>query len=197
MRDAGRRETVSSIPGFHRSIVGGRREVDTKLTIYYKTANIDYICALIRRLPPRCHQIPGNCPMSDQDAFDRILVSLSDAMLEDARWPAWPCVERAGMDGAMAGRRTARWSGLSGRLGRPSWIPALAREGGLAGPRPRSVRESDASLPGSATRWRGDRRRRLAEPHGGCAVKPAGWVWSRRLQRCIEDVAMLSQIPTG
>ena len=89
--------------------------------------------------------------MSDQDRFDRLLVSLYDAMLEDARW-----------------------SGLSGRLGTPSWTPALAREGGLAGPRPRSVRESDASLPGSAVRWRGGGRRHRAEPHGGCPVKPGG-----------------------
>ena len=47
----------------------------------------------------------------------------------------------------MARLRTVQGSGRSGRLRRPSWILALAREGGLARPEPRSARELDASLP--------------------------------------------------
>ena len=50
------------------------------------------------------------------------------------------------MDGAMAGRRTVRWSGRVGRLRRPSGTLALMREGGPERPRPRSAGELDDRL---------------------------------------------------
>ena len=48
----------------------------------------------------------------------------------------------------MAGLQTINWSGRSGSIRRPSWIPALDGEGSLAGPRLSRVREVDATLPG-------------------------------------------------
>ena len=50
---------------------------------------------MVRRVRPRGQRVDvvdvmegEDCPMSDQDAFDRILAALYDAMLDDASWPA-------------------------------------------------------------------------------------------------------------